>query len=96
MKNVNLNISHLLASLLLTASFSACSWLDVGSNSEIDGDEMFLNTEGYYTAITGIYVNMGNSDIYGGLLPLLALEPPTQQYTQPENDPDRPKWGQSN
>lgn len=94
MKNVHLHISHLLASLLLTTALSACAWLDVGSNSEIDGDEMFLNTDGYYTAITGIYVNMGSSDIYGGNLPLLALEPLTQQYTQPDSDPDRQKWGQ--
>lgn len=57
---------------------------------------MFLSTEGYYTAITGVYINMGSTELYGGNLPLSALEPLTQQYTQPDDDTDRTKWGQYN
>lgn len=96
MKTVKYQILHIFPAFFLAAVLSACSWLDVGSKSEIDGDEMFLSTEGYYTAITGVYINMGSTELYGGNLPLSALEPLTQQYTQPDDDTDRTKWGQYN
>ena len=92
MKTVKYQILHIFPAFFLAAVLSACSWLDVGSKSEIDGDEMFLSTEGYYTAITGVYINMGSTELYGGNLPLSALEPLTQQYTQPDDDTDRTKW----
>ena len=70
MKTVKYQILHIFPAFFLAAVLSACSWLDVGSKSEIDGDEMFLSTEGYYTAITGVYINMGSTELYGGNLPL--------------------------
>ena len=46
MKTVKYQILHIFPAFFLAAVLSACSWLDVGSKSEIDGDEMFLSTEG--------------------------------------------------
>ncbi len=79
---------------ILPVITTACSWLDVGTKSEVDADEMFLTTEGYYTALTGVYVNMGNAALYGGYIPLSAIESLTQQYILPSDDTDRSKWGQ--
>lgn len=90
MKRFNIYISLLI--LLLT--LPSCSWLDVGSKSEVGFDEMFTTREGFYTTLTGIYISMGDGDLYGGNLPLYALEPLTQQYTVSENEPDRVKWVQ--
>lgn len=88
------SIRNILYILLCPMLFSACSWLDVGTKSEIDADEMFQTTEGYYTALTGVYVNMGGAALYGGNIPLLATEPLTRQYTVPSDDTDRSKWSQ--
>ena len=72
----------------------SCSWLDDGSKSEVGVDEMFSTREGFYTTLSGIYISMGGEDLYGGNLPLLALEPLTQQNTVSENETDRTKWVQ--
>lgn len=72
----------------------SCSWFDVGAESEIDEKDMFVNADGYYTALTGIYISMGSTELYGGNLTLTALEPLTQQYNVKEDDPDRVAWSQ--
>jgi len=77
--------------------FSSCAeWLDVGSKSEVDEDEMYQTQEGYYTTLTGLYLNLGSTSLYGGNLPLLVLEPLTQQYTISDDEPDRQAWSQFN
>ena len=82
---------------LLAVVLSSCgNWLDVGSKSEADEDEMFQTREGYYTTLTGLYLNMGSTSLYGGNLSLLALEPLTQQYTISDDEPDRQAWAQFN
>lgn len=76
---------------------TACSsWLDVGSKSEVDETEMFTTREGFYATLTGIYLNLGTTALYGGNLPLLALEPLTQQYLVDADAPDRQQWSQFN
>ena len=82
-----------LAAVMLTA---CTDWLDVGSKSEVNEDEMFGTEEGYYATLTGIYLNLGTTKLYGGNLPLLALEPLTQQYTISTDKPDRVQWSQFN
>ena len=72
----------------------SCSWFDVGAESEIDEKDMFVNADGYYTALTGIYISMGSTELYGGNLTLTALEPLSQQYNVKEDDPDRIAWSQ--
>lgn len=81
-------------SLLTLMTLPSCSWLDVGSKSEVGVDEMFSTREGFYTTLSGIYISMGGTELYGGNLPLYALEPLTQQYTVSDNETDRTKWVQ--
>ena len=79
MKKINIYITFIaFATAILLQS---CSWFDVGSQSDRNEDEMFETAEGYYTSLTGLYINMGTQKLYGGNLSLLALEPLTQQYT---------------
>lgn len=84
------------AAVVLAGLTASCSWLDVGSRSEVDEDEMYTTADGYYTTLTGLYLNMGTTTLYGGNLPLYALEPLTQQYTVSSNEPDRVAWTQYN
>ena len=42
----------------------SCSWFDVGTESEIDEKDMFVNADGYYTALTGIYISLGGTELY--------------------------------
>jgi hypothetical protein len=81
-------------SLLMLLVLPSCSWLDVGSKSEVSFDEMFSTREGFYTTLSGIYISMGGEDLYGKNMPLYAMEPLTQQYTVSENETDRTKWVQ--
>ena len=77
--------------------FTSCgNWLDVGSKSEVDEDEMYQTQEGYYTTLTGLYLNLGSTSLYGGNLSLTVLEPLTQQYTISDDEPDRQAWSQFN
>lgn len=78
--------------LLSAPVLTSCQWFDVGNESEIDENDMFGNADGFYTALTGIYLNMCSTNLYGGNLSLTALEPLTQQYSVSENDPDRIEW----
>jgi hypothetical protein len=57
---------------------------------------MFQSAEGYYSSMTGLYLNLGIKALYGGNLPLLALEPLTQQYIVSADEPDRVQWAQFN
>lgn len=91
-----MRIHTLLYTLPLALLCGGCSWFDVGSKSEVGEEEMFASAEGYYTALTGIYAGMGDTRLYGGNLPLYALEPLTQQYTVSDDKPDRVAWAKYN
>lgn len=90
-------LSLMACQLSFCMTLASCSgWLDVGSKSEVDEDEMYQTQEGYYTTLTGLYLNLGSTHLYGGNLPLLVLEPLTQQYTISADEPDRVAWSQFN
>jgi len=76
--------------VLLLASCG--KWLDVTSKSEVDIDDMYDAAEGYYNSVTGVYINMGDANLYGGYVALTALEPLTGQYTVSANNEKRRKW----
>lgn len=47
-------------------SFVSCDkWLGAMSSTKIPGDEMFSTKEGFYDALSGIYIAMGDADCYG-------------------------------
>lgn len=66
--------------ILLLMLASCSDWLDVRSKSEIDIDDMFASADGYYTALTGVYVSMGGEDLYAGMMTISGLEVLSQQY----------------
>ena len=72
---------YIISLFLVLPMLTACSWFDVGNDSEVDEGNMFSSPEGYYSSLTGLYTNLGTKSLYGGNLPLYALEPLTQQYT---------------
>lgn len=89
MKRKNLAKISVMFALLLG---SCGEWLDVNSKSEVDIDDMFSTAEGYYNSVTGVYINMGDANLYGGYVALTALEPLTGQYTVSANNETRRKW----
>ena len=61
MKKINIYITFIaFATAILLQS---CSWFDVGSQSDRNEDEMFETAEGYYTSLTGLYINMGTQKL---------------------------------
>lgn len=85
------NLAKISAMFVLLLA-SCGKWLDVTSKSEVDIDDMFDAAEGYYNSVTGVYVNMGDANLYGGYVALTALEPLTRQYTVSANNETRRKW----
>ncbi len=53
------------AACLLTAFTSCGDWLDVKPESQIDGSDLFATESGYKDALTGVYIRMGGSSLYG-------------------------------
>lgn len=82
-------LSALLSSFLLA---SCGNWLDVLPKSETDEKEMFETANGYYSSLTGVYINMGSPELYGANLTLTLTEPLGQQYSVNESEPEREKW----
>lgn len=73
--------------------FTSCgNWLDVLPKSEVDAKEMFETANGYYSSLTGVYINMAASELYGANLTLTLTEPLGQQYSVSDNEPEREKW----
>ncbi len=82
-----------LMALLNSFSLISCgNWLDVLPQSEADEKEMFMTANGYYSSLTGVYINMGSAGLYGANLTLTLTEPLGQQYAISENEPEREKW----
>ena len=82
--------------LLALPLLTACSWFDVGNDSEEDEENLFSSPDGSMSSLTGLYTNLGTKSLYGGNLSLYALEPLTQQYTVSSDNPDRVAWSQFN
>ena len=55
--------------LLISAAFfmSGCrAWLSVDSEDRILEEELFKDTDGFYTALNGIYIDLVNGNLYSG------------------------------
>lgn len=56
--------------LAVVLLFSGCdNWLDVRPETEVNEDDMFDTEQGFMDALYGVYVNLGQNDLYGGSLP---------------------------
>jgi hypothetical protein len=61
--------------LLVVATLSGCNdWLDVRPKTEIRGKDLFKSEQGFWDALTGIYIGMTDQSIYGANLSWGAIE----------------------
>lgn len=75
MKNLVIYIS-----ILLTILFASCNnWLDLKPTGSIVDDELFKNEAGYKQVLTGAYISMTKSELYGQNL-LIAIPDAMAQY----------------
>lgn len=67
--------------LLLLICLTSCDkWLDNKPYDRVDGNELYSSEKGVQQALTGLYVGLINSDIYGGNLTISTLEVLAQHY----------------
>ena len=67
MKKLNFIIKYGLALLLL--SFYSCeSWLNVTPSDRLSEEMLFNDREGFVKALNGVYIELLNSNLYGGTL----------------------------
>lgn len=77
------NICHLSLSvaLILSLSLTACSeWLDVSPDTEKNKSEMLSSTSGFRNVLTGAYIRMKSTDLYGQQLVCGAVEDLAQHW----------------
>lgn len=68
------------ASVLMTLT-SCNNWLDTGSSTQIRGDELLKTEAGFLDALTGIYINMSSSSMYGKNMTSYVVDMLVQPYT---------------
>ncbi len=73
--------------LLFTAGvFASCSdWFDVKPRTEVRGADLFKTEEGFWEALTGVYLNMAHEEAYGANLSWQAIEFMAWQHRSPQN-----------
>lgn len=67
-------------SLLSFGTISCSNWLDVEPKSEIKGDVLFETEQGFEDAITGVYILMTDTRLYGKEMSYGFIEAVAQQY----------------
>jgi hypothetical protein len=78
MKRIIKNI--LLAAFVVFTSTSCTKWLDVKPASQVTEDEQFSNEQGFYDALYGVYVELGNTSHYGSRASFYDLDILSQYY----------------
>ena len=68
------------ASVLITLT-SCNNWLDTGSSTQIRGDELLKTESGFLDALTGIYINMSSTSMYGKNMTSYVVDMLAQPYT---------------
>lgn len=57
---------YLLPVLMAATAVSCDEWLNVTSSSELQADKLYETRTGFYEALTGVYMTMGDVSTYGG------------------------------
>lgn len=67
-KHINTTyITNLFFSVAMLFSLTSCSqWLKCDTEDRIMEDSLYETTEGYYTALNGVYIELVNSSLYSG------------------------------
>ena len=70
LKRIEMNIRNIqriiAAAALVMSSVSCTGWLTVSTEDRIMEEELFKDTDGFYTALNGIYVDLVNANLYSG------------------------------
>lgn len=79
-----------------TLLLSSCSdWLDVKPKTNVEEKDLFKNEQGFKEALTGIYIAMSNTSLYGREMTYGFLDQLAQRYYNDENsdaDYDKETW----
>lgn len=69
--------------LLTLITLSSCKkWLDVKPKTQIESSSNFVDEQGFKDALTGVYLNMAKTDLYGKELSYGFIEVLGKNYTQ--------------
>lgn len=79
MKYNKLSIIILLIASIVTSSCN--EWLDVSPKTQIKGDDNFSSEQGFKDALTGVYLLMTETSVYGQELTYGMLDAMAQYYT---------------
>lgn len=83
MRRLLIELGMALQVLLLVA----CNkWLDVKPSSQMEREDMYETAEGFKTALTGCYIGMKNSMLYGQALTMTTVEYLAQHWTTKAED----------
>lgn len=86
MKKINY-ISGILMMMLLPMLFSCSDWLDVKPKANISEEDLFSRELGFKEALTGIYIDMSFTDLYGRSLTYGFIDGLAQCYYSGTFDP---------
>lgn len=89
------NIFNILSFIVLLALSSCSDWLDVKPKTNVQEEDLFKNEQGFKEALTGIYIKMSETQLYGRELTYGFLDILAQRYVSDENqdaDYSQPTW----
>lgn len=68
--------------LIVSSVLTSCNdWLDVSPKTQIKGDDNFSSEQGFKDALTGVYLQMTETSVYGQELTYGMLDAMAQYYT---------------
>lgn len=81
------NILSLVVSLAaIGICTSSCDkWLEASSATEIRQNDLLTSREGFHDALTGVYIDMGSSDLYGGTVTWRYLDLTCYPYNESQS-----------
>lgn len=80
------SIIYIVSALVI---FSSCSdWLDVSPLTEVREDELFSDEEGYENALTGVYIQLGQRELYGKTVSMYIPEMMAYTWAIPTESTD--------
>lgn len=77
---------YYLAACLLALCTSCSDWLDVKPKTNVEEEDLFKNEQGFKEALTGIYIKMSETQLYGRELTYGFLSQLAQNYLSDGNE----------
>ena len=79
------NLYYMAVGLLML--FASCSdWLDVKPKTNVEEEDLFKNEQGFKEALTGVYIKLSETQLYGRELTYGFLSQLAQCYLAEENE----------